>query len=237
MQERDIRTYGTIDKDELCTIQQLNVAIVGAGGLGGYVLEMIARLGVRRITVVDSETFDISNLNRQLLSSEQNIGDKKVDAARDRIGTVNSNIHVKTIAEKLSDDNVYSVLKDQDVVFDCVDNIEARFVIQDCCKQLGIPFIHGAVDGWYGQVSTVLPGDDTLDKIYSSNTDCMVKKQAASFIPAVVASYQVSEFVKLSNKKGSLLRNQLLYIDMFTNSQIIINLSTSVSERTTPNED
>lgn len=131
MQERDIRTYGTIDKDKLSTIQQLNVAIVGAGGLGGYVLEMIARLGVRRITVVDNETFDISNLNRQLLSSEQNIGDKKVDAARDRIGLVNSNIYVKAIAEKLSNDNAYSALKDQDVVFDCVDNIETRFVIQD----------------------------------------------------------------------------------------------------------
>lgn len=86
-------------------------------------------------------------------------------------------------------------------------------------------------------MSTVLPGDDTLDKIYSSNTDCMVKKQAASFIPAVVASYQVSELVKLSNKKGRSLRNQLLYIDMLTNSQIIINLSSSQSERTTRNED
>lgn len=237
MQERDIRTYGTIDKDELSTIQQLNVAIVGVGGLGGYVLEMIVRLGVRYITVVDSETFDISNLNRQLLSSEQNIGDKKVDAARDRIGIINSNVHVKAIVEKLSEENAYSVLKDQDVVFDCVDNIEARFVMQDCCKQLGIPFIHGAVDGWYGQVSTILPGDDTLNNIYSSNSDCMVKKEAASFIPAVVASYQVAEFVKLSNKKGKSLRNQLLYMDLFTNSQIIINLSTSESERTTPNED
>lgn len=224
MLDRDSRTLGTVTEDELAKIQKAAVAIVGAGGLGGYVIEMLARMGVGSITIIDSDTIDATNLNRQLLTNEANLHKVKANEAVIRVRAVNSRIKAKAVRKRLNERNADQLLNGHDIVFDCTDNIATRFILQEACERLQVPFIHGAVDRWCGQTTIVFPGDRTLNSIYRERQG-IPNAGVASFIPPLIASYQVAEFVKWISSKGDSLRHKLLYLDMLSNRQFVVDLT------------
>lgn len=191
------------------------VCVVGCGGLGGYIIEMLARLGVGFITAVDGDKFDESNLNRQLLCKENSLGINKAKVAKQRMALVNSLVTMTTYPHKLTRENALDILGGHDVIMDALDNIETRFILQKMAEKLQIPLIHGAIAGWYGQVSTIFPGDMTLNKIYLNKDLQGVEKRLGnpSFTPPLVASIQVSEAVKILIGRGELLRGKMLFID------------------------
>lgn len=215
---------GIFSKEEMEIIQASTVCVIGSGGLGGYILEMLARTGVGHVKIVDGDVFDESNLNRQLLSTVENIGNVKVVEAEKRISLVNPEIKIHAVHAFAEAGNMIEILEGADVAVDALDNISTRRLLQDSCEEMAIPLIHGAIAGWYGQVSTIFPGDRTLDRLYPLDTRSGIEESLGnpSFIPATVASIQVAEALKVIVGKDELLRNQVLMVDLLDNEFQII---------------
>lgn len=213
---RYAKNFNLLTKEENAHLKSMCVCVIGCGGLGGYIIEMLARLGVGRITAVDGDVFDETNLNRQILSEESLIGHLKADVAKARILRVNSEIFVEAKAVYLNSENAEMILAGHDVVVDALDNVPARRLIQSACEVLNIPFVHGAIAGWYGQVSTIMPGDRTLDLLYPESLVKGIETELGnpSFTPALVASIQVSEVLKLLIGRGDVLSRKLLTLNL-----------------------
>lgn len=224
--DRYSRNLSSISHDENLVLQSSKVCVMGCGGLGGHIIEMLGRLGIGHITAVDSDVFEVSNLNRQLFSDEMSIGKSKALMAVERMKVVNSNIEVIPVTQYIDKTNAKEILGGHELVIDALDNIESRLVLEKACKDLNIPLVHGAIAGWYGQVCTIFPGENTLSKIYSSGISKGMEKRLGnpSFTPALVASMEVSEAVKILLGKGELLRNKLLFLDLLSNEFVIIEL-------------
>lgn len=226
---RYIRNGETVDPHEQLLLREKKIAVVGCGGLGGYVIEMLARLGVGHLTVIDGDVFDVSNLNRQLLCTEALLGHSKAHAAQKRIQAIDSQISVIAHHAFLTAENGQSYLAGHDLVIDALDSITSRFVLEALCLELNIILIHGAIAGWYGQIATIYPGDNLLKKIYKSNEQRGKEKILGnpSFTPALIASLQVSEATKVLLNKGETLRNQLLFMNCLDYEMDIINFHPS----------
>ncbi len=222
VKKRHERNLGTISEEDMELLAKSRVGVVGAGGLGGYVIEMLARIGVGTIKVMDGDVFDETNLNRQLLSQMDNLGTSKVITAKQRIHNIDQQVHIMTYQSRFDLSSGLEFIKGIDLLVDCVDNVETRLLMEELAGQEGIPLVHGAVGGWVGQVMTVLPGDFMLKEIYSETR--LPKSSAASFIPATVASYQVAECIKLITGKGQVLRGKLMYFDLLTNENFIVEI-------------
>lgn len=219
MQNRYKKNISALSPEECENLASKKVCVIGCGGLGGYIVETLARIGVGNITVVDHDMFCESNLNRQLFSTEKNLGVSKAITAKERIGLVNSNVTVNAVTEPLSNDNAAAILAGHDVVADSLDNITARFILQEHCSRLGIPLVHGAIAGWYGQITTVMPGDDSLKLIYKDITSSEKESELGNlaFTAAATASIQCGEIIKLLTGRGEILSKTLLRIDLSTN--------------------
>ena len=216
MLARYSRNVATLSIEENEKLKNYTVCVVGCGGLGGYIIEMLGRLGIGHIIAVDGDVFEESNLNRQLLSDTSSLGIEKAIKAKERMNIVNPLIEVKSVTERLTKQNGKDILNGANVVVDALDNIESRLILEEICEEINIPLVHGAIAGWYGQVTTVLPGDKTLTHFYGGKAIEGTEKKLGnpSFTPALVSSVQVSEVIKLLIGRGEILRGKMLFIDM-----------------------
>jgi molybdopterin/thiamine biosynthesis adenylyltransferase len=214
-------------KDQLILFRS-SVAVVGCGGLGGYVVEELARLGVGRLVVIDPDVFEEHNLNRQLFSSPANLGQAKVQVAAARVNEINPAVTLVPLQAALSAESGTGLLDGCQVAVDALDTIKVRLELADVCAGLNIPLVHGAIAGWYGHVTTQFPGDDTLQSIYRSWKAGKGVEQTLgnpSFTPALVASLEVAEVCKLLTGQGTPLRGRQLMIDLFSMEIHVINIS------------
>lgn len=218
----------TLSKEENDSLKNFKVCVIGCGGTGGYVIEMLGRIGIGSITAVDGDVFEESNLNRQILSSTDNLGFSKALEAKIRMEKVNPLIQVKALEKMLTEDNACSILNNHDVVVDALDSIPARLLLQRSCKKFNIPMVYGAIAGWYAQITTIFPGDDTLNKIYNvdKQTSKGIEKEMGnpSFTPALAASIEVSEVIKILLGRGELLRKKMVFIDLLSTEYDIVSL-------------
>ena len=134
MEKRYSRNISTLTVEENEKLECFKVCIVGCGGLGGYIIEMLARIGVGNLTVVDMDVFDESNLNRQIISNERNLGHSKALEAKTRINSINHNVKVKVIEDGFNKNNGINIISDHHVVVDALDSIESRLLLQEYCK-------------------------------------------------------------------------------------------------------
>jgi molybdopterin/thiamine biosynthesis adenylyltransferase len=216
---RYLRNIGTIGLDGQIKLLQSRVAVVGAGGLGDTIIELLARQGIGHITIIDNDRFAEQNLNRQLMSTEKNLGKYKALVAAKRVAQINSAVTITTFVEKLTKDNADRLLKGSQVVADALDNLPSRFVVENACRSLGIPLVHGTIAGFCGQLTTIFPEDAGLHCIYGSSDrfpeqGIEVKIGNPSATPAIIAAWQVQEIVKIITGIGKPLRNCLLLLDM-----------------------
>lgn len=196
MKARYERNVPALTEAECEALRRKRVLVVGCGGLGGHLIEMLARIGIGALRVVDGDVFELSNLNRQLLSEVPTLGLSKAKAAAARINRVNPEVEVEAVAENMTEINVHELLQGCDAVLDGLDNIESRRVLASACTRAGIPYIYGAVNGWVAQAAISMPGDHLVDILYPK--DVVIKnKSVLSFTPALCASVQVSLCVKL----------------------------------------
>jgi molybdopterin/thiamine biosynthesis adenylyltransferase len=217
---------GIFTKEEMKTLFDSKVCIVGCGGLGGYILEMLSRVGVGNITVVDGDVFEESNLNRQILSTTTNIGKSKVHEAKKRVLDVNPDTVLTVVHEFLGTDNVSDIISGSDIAIDALDSIDIRLLLQEECENQRIPLVHGAIAGWYGQITTIMPGDRTLNRLYQNGQGEGIEAEIGnpSFTPGLVASLEVSEAIKVLLNKEEILRNKILYVDLLDNEFHILNI-------------
>ena len=241
---RYMRNFGTMGFEGQLALLNARVGIVGSGGLGGTVVELLVRMGVGHLVVVDFDQFEDNNLNRQLLCTETNLGESKTKAAWERAAQLNSAVTVTPIENKLSPDNGRDFFGSCDMLVDALDNMSARFALQDLArKTLGLPLVHGAIGGFTGQVTTIFPEDRGLETIYGSLYQKWQEKQASreqtqadgaaeesevpdklaevelgnpAGTPTLTAAWQVQEVVKCLTGQGELLRHRLLYLDSFS---------------------
>ena len=215
MEKRYIKNFDSLNEFEQKIINQKTVLVIGIGGLGGFVLDSLARLGVKKIKLIDFDNFDITNLNRQLLSKENNINSSKVLEGKIYINSINSSIEVETFNYRFEECSFNTIFEDIDIVFDCCDNIITKFNIEEQCQIFNIPLIYGAVAGYFGQVSCILPNSPLLKKIYPKKNIKGVENKTGNlcFVVSVVASLQINLFLKLILKKV-IKTHGFYYIDM-----------------------
>ncbi|MCL2609994.1 MAG: ThiF family adenylyltransferase [Treponema sp.] len=210
------RNIRALTVEESASLRNKKVCVVGLGGLGGYVVEILARIGVCDITAVDYDVFEESNLNRQLFSTEPLLGSPKTDGARERIRQVNSAVRLNLVKEKLTGDNAAGIVRGHHCVVDALDGIPARLVLETVCGEQGVPLVHGSIAGWFGQVANVFPGDGLLHRLYKNvREEKGVERELGNlpFTAAAVASMQAAEVVKILCGR-QVLRNALAQVDL-----------------------
>lgn len=224
--ERYQRNIGTLTLAENESLRTKKVAVTGCGGLGGYVLEMLGRIGIGHLTAIDGDVFEISNLNRQVLTHTKNIGSSKALEACKRLELVNPEVSVFPVACRIRKENALDLLHGHDAIVDAMDNVPDRLVLADACASLGIPLVHGAIAGWYGQVATILPGEGTMDKLFHNSLGQKGPDLGnPSFTPALVAAVQAAEVIKILLGRGELLSgDKVLFIDCLNHEYSCVRL-------------
>lgn len=227
VENRYIKNLNSISEENMDALKKSKVCIVGCGGLGGFIIEILARIGVGNLVLVDGDTFNETNLNRQLMSTEKNIGKSKVEEAALRVGQINSEVKVTTYNTFFDKNNGSEILDGCDLAIDALDNVESRLVLELACEEYGIDLVHGAIGGWYGHLAVIKPGSRLLEKLYS-NADSEGNENTLgnpTFTPAVLASLQSAEAIKLLIGKESQLENNMLSIDLLNSDFEIIELN------------
>jgi molybdopterin-synthase adenylyltransferase len=211
------RNRQTISIAQQLRLLKSKVAVIGCGGLGGYVLEIMARLGVGTIKAIDPDVFVEHNLNRQLFCTFSTLGHPKAEVAKRRVKEINPAVRCMAIQKMLNRSNGAELLGDMDVAVDALDNRTSRIDLAEICKELAIPLVHGAIGGWYGQMTTQKPGTDTIKKIYGGFEGDQGIEQALgnpSFTPAALAALQAAEVSKILLQEGAILYNRMLFINL-----------------------
>jgi molybdopterin/thiamine biosynthesis adenylyltransferase len=224
MDKRNDRNMPALTPDECAALRTKRVCVVGCGGLGGYIIEILARAGVGALTVVDGDVFDATNLNRQLLSEEALLGTKKAEAAAARVRRIYSDVEVTAVPEFFTEENGRRILAGCDLVADALDSIPARRLLGRVSTDAGLTLVHGAISGWQGQVAVVPPGSGVFDRLYPPRASEAPKKGNPAFTPAVCASFQAAEGVKLLVGRPPALAGKLLLIDLITMELIKIDI-------------
>lgn len=214
---RYLRNAGTIGLDGQLALLRSCVAVIGLGGLGGYVVEGLARMGVGRLVLVDGDVFTEHNLNRQILSSESSLGRLKTEVAAERVQQINPAIETAVYPHYATQENLVDMLKGVEVVVDALDRLPTRLMLQTAASEVGIPMVHGAIAGWVGQVMTILPGDSGLQTLYGGDPvpeqGAEVEQGCPPASPMLIAAFQVHETIKVLLNQGELIRNRVLFID------------------------
>lgn len=227
--ERYDRNFDTLTRSQQAKLTSARVAVLGLGGLGGGVSEMLARIGVGHLTLIDGDVFEPSNLNRQLLCTEDLLGTAKALAAEKRIQAVNSTVQVKAVHQYADRDTLYDMIKNADLVVDCLDSIHSRFMLQDAAKKAQIPLVAGAIAGVSGQVTVIFPEDKGYELIYGKKEYLPAKGIESrtgniSYCALMVAALQASECIKVLLNRGDILRNKLLIMELWSNSFEVMDL-------------
>jgi molybdopterin/thiamine biosynthesis adenylyltransferase len=214
---RYMRSLGTVGWEGQLALLQSTVGIVGAGGLGGWIIEGLARMGVGRLIVIDGDVFDENNLNRQAFCRESDLGRPKAEAARQRVAEVNAAVEVVAHVVRVGEEQMVELLQRASVLVDALDALPTRLALQRAARRLRVPMVHGAIAGYVGQVMTIFPEDAGLYGLYGDEhvpehgIETQWGNPAAT--PMMVAAWEVQEVVKLLTGRGEPLRHRLLFMD------------------------
>jgi len=196
MDERYLRNLSALSEGECRLLRSKCILVVGCGGLGGYIIEILSRIGVGAIRAVDGDRFEKTNLNRQLLSSPELLGVSKAVAAVSRISSVNPDVKAEAHFGFLDESNAEQLISGCDLVMDALDNVESRRILARYCEKLGVPLVFGAISGWIAQAAVSMPGDGFIEKLYPADVE-LRDKSALAFTPALCAAMQCALGVRL----------------------------------------
>ncbi len=204
---------GEIGQDGQEKLKQSRVVIAGAGGLGSPIAIYLTAAGIGMIRMIDHDQVALSNLNRQVLHWEEDIGRKKVDSARTKLRNLNREVEIEAIAETITEGNISRLVDGCDVIVDAMDNLPARYLLNRCAIEKNIPFFHGAVNGFEGRVMTILPGETACLRCMYRGPVPEEKFPVIGVTPAVIGSIQATEVIKYLAGIGKLMTNRLLIYD------------------------
>ena len=218
---RYLRNRDSISIKEQLELAESQVSVVGAGGLGGQVILLLARAGIGHLIVVDSDAFDETNLNRQALSSTLSLGRSKAEEAAGMVHSINPGVKVTPYRVMIDSINAGKMLAGSDVVVDALDNVPDRFMLEREAKRLKIPLVHGALAGFGGQLMTVSPDDTGLKLFYRDEGMKRGDPKSPEAIlgvptvtPAIIGTLEAMEVLKIILKRGTVFRNTMVYVDL-----------------------
>jgi adenylyltransferase/sulfurtransferase len=205
-----IRGFGEEGQRKL---KDSTVFIAGAGGLGSPVATYLAVAGIGHLVIADMDVVDHSNLNRQILHWDKNVGDLKVKSAEEKISALNPSIRITPLQEKIDADNVFSFTNGADLIIDAMDNYPTRYLLNEAAIVHNVPFIHASVWGLEGRITTIIPGKTPC-------LECIVPEAPPKEIfpvlgatPGVIGTLQVTEAIKILTGVGKPLINRMLIYD------------------------
>ena len=199
-------------KEKQRKLKSAKVMVAGAGGLGSAAALYLAAAGIGYIKIIDDDAVELSNLNRQIFYGEEDIGKDKASCAEKKLKSMNADIKVRGIKEKITEDNAVELIKDVDAVVDCLDNFDTRYIINDACIKLGIPLFHGACMEFGGQAMTVIPEETACLR-------CIFPKPPHKKVPILgavagaIGTIQATEVVKFFAGIEPALAGKLLIYD------------------------
>ncbi len=214
--DRQIRVFGEKGQEKL---KNSRVAVVGLGGLGCPASFFLAAAGVGKLLLVDYEGIELSNLNRQILHWEEDVGEKKkTKSAQQKLKRLNSDIEVEVFDGKIIEDNL-DILEDVDVVVDALDNFETRYLLNQFAVEEKIPFIHAAVEGTYGQMITIVP-DETpcLRCLFPEPPEKQATFPILGTTSGLFGTLLANETIKFLTSHGEALKGKLLVFDLGRNN-------------------
>ncbi|TLX69351.1 MAG: 4-methyl-5(B-hydroxyethyl)-thiazole monophosphate biosynthesis protein [Thaumarchaeota archaeon] len=200
-------------------LRKAKVCVVGVGGIGNPVVTQLTAMGIGKLKIVDRDIIEISNLHRQHLYTENDIGKVKVEAAKERLEQINSNVEIEALPNSVTKYTAENIVKGFDIVVDALDSIDARYALNDACIKLNIPLIYAGALGMLGSICTIIPNKSAcLRCIFPAlDEDDMPTCSTEGVHPSIlylVGGIQVSEVVKIIVGEKPTLENKLLYIDL-----------------------
>ena len=206
-----------------------HVVVIGAGGLGSAAAPYLAAAGVGKITLIDHDVVDLTNLQRQVLYKVEDIGNPKALVATKRLLAMNDSIEVEAILHRLKKENALQYIQQYDIVVDCTDNFTTRYLINDICVKLNKPFVYGAIHQFEGQVSVFNYTDASGQQ--GPTYRCLFPEQPSELeipncatigvlgiLPGTLGMYQANEVVKMVTGIGKVLSGEFLMIDLLENT-------------------
>ena len=208
--QRQILLFGEAGQEKL---KRAKVFIAGAGGLGSSVAIYLTVAGIGKITIADHDTVELSNLNRQILHRDSEIGKKKADSAREKLTRINPDIEVAVTSLTIEPGNVDELVGDADMIVDAMDNFPTRYLLNKTALTKNVPLFFGAVNGFYGQTTTIIPGKTAcLRCIFPAPPPSEVFPVVGA-TPGIIGCIQATEVIKYIVGLGNLLENRLLIWD------------------------
>ncbi|WP_414469778.1 HesA/MoeB/ThiF family protein [Methanobacterium sp. ACI-7] len=214
------RQMGVVTKSEQERLRDAKITVIGCGGIGGATTEMLVRMGIGNLTIIDKDAFDVSNINRQLMSSFYSVGKSKVNTTYETLKSINPFVNIIPFEEELDESNVEKIVKDSDIVIDALDNLVTRIILSRYAYNSGIPFVHGAIHGTMGQISVFTEDTPTYEEIFKlpslgkELTDEVIGKikdigaevpPVIAPVPNIVGCLQAFEVFKLITLQGDLV--------------------------------
>ncbi|MCX6687319.1 MAG: HesA/MoeB/ThiF family protein [Methanoregula sp.] len=208
--KRQMMLFGNEGQEQL---KKSTIVIAGAGGIGSPVALYLAVAGVGTIKIVDNDMVEQSNLNRQILHNERDIGKKKVDSAAETLQAINPDITVWAIHTTIDAKNAKSLVGNADGIVDAMDNFPTRYLLNDVAIVKKIPLFHGAIRGFYGQATTIIPGTSACLRCIFPKAPPKEVFPVIGVTPGVIGAVQATEVIKYLLNKGELLTNRLFIWD------------------------
>ena len=194
-------------------LKKAKVFVAGAGGLGSPVSIYLIAAGVGTVRIVDHDRVELSNLNRQVLHWGEDMGKTKIDSASDKLKRLNQNVKIEAIEETITEKNVLQLVAGFDLIVDAMDNLPTRYILNKAAIENNLPFFHGAVYGFEGRATTIIPGETACLKCLYHSVLPGAKFPVIGVTPAVIACIQATEVIKYIVGIGELLTNRLLIFD------------------------
>jgi adenylyltransferase/sulfurtransferase len=208
-------------------IKKARVVIAGAGGLGSPIALYLTAAGVGTLRIIDNDKVELSNLNRQILHGDKDIGQAKTASAYEKLTKLNKNVTLETVHITIDESNAAQLTEGFDVIVDAMDNMPTRYLLNKAAIKHRVPFVHGAVSGLEGRALTVIPGKSACLKCIYHSLPPEAKFPVLGTTPAVIGAIEATEVIKYITGIGTLLTDRLLIYDglnmKFTELKVIRN--------------
>ncbi len=207
-------------------LNNASVLVIGVGGLGSSVIQYLSAAGVGKIGIVDYDKVELSNLNRQLIYKESDLGKSKVEIAKNYISELNSSTEIEIFEMRINEKNLPNIIGDYDILADCTDSLESRLSINDVCTRFKKKWVVSAVGGFFGQIASFNSEDDDLNNLNKTYRDLMKHRAfeedtcdnigTIGSVVGAVGAMQATEIIKLIIGNKENLINKLLIFDFIT---------------------
>lgn len=220
-----VKNLAIFSQEEMEILKDKKVFVAGCGGLGGSVIELLVRSGIGHLVLADMDSFEPSNMNRQLLCTTETLGKGKAESAAKRVLSINPEIDVQVVDCCINEENAADLIKGCDIVIDALDSVPTRLLLEDACAAQNLYLAHGAVYGWSLQTGICPPGSGMLHILFEGKNATEHAGGGIAMTVFTCAAFEVSEAIKLLLHRPDTLSGQLIFFDLLSKESQVIPLA------------